>query len=133
MRSATATASPTEVTASPGLTGMPWRAKNCLPWYSNRSKGGAPVVGADAGGGFVHHRAGWRYYGRGRHPSQPRPVSPVAQSRGHAGRALLVAGAGVVVAIGIAFAVANLASRGTVDVRLGSDTFGDQDAEEIAD
>jgi hypothetical protein len=81
--------------------------------------------------------AEWRYYGRGRQPPQPRflpsPVSPVAQSRGHAGRALLVAGVGVVVAIGTAFAVARLASEGRVDVRLGSDTFADQDAEEIAE
>jgi hypothetical protein len=60
-------------------------------------------------------------------------VSPVAQSRGHAGKALIVAGAGVVVALAIAFGVAQLASRGSVDVRLGSDTFADQDAESAAE
>jgi hypothetical protein len=64
---------------------------------------------------------------------QGAPLSPVAQSRGHAGRALAVAGAGVVVAIAIAFGVAQLASRGRVDVRLGSDTFADHDAESAAE
>jgi hypothetical protein len=60
-------------------------------------------------------------------------VSPVARSQGHTGRALLVAGAGVVVAIGVAATLAVLANRGTVDVRLGSDTFAEQDAEEAAE
>ena len=60
-------------------------------------------------------------------------MSPVARSQGHAGRALLVAGAGVVVAIGVATALAVLANRGTVDVRLGSDTFEAGDAEDIAE
>ncbi|HET6954744.1 MAG TPA: hypothetical protein VFI47_30560 [Acidimicrobiales bacterium] len=60
-------------------------------------------------------------------------MSPVAQSRGHAGRALAVAGAGVVVALGIAVAVAVLANRGTVDVKLGTDTFVQQDAEDAAE
>jgi hypothetical protein len=60
-------------------------------------------------------------------------MSPVEQSRGHAGKALLVAGAGVVLALGIAFLVARMASQGRVDVRLGSDTFADQSAEEAAD
>jgi hypothetical protein len=59
-------------------------------------------------------------------------MSPVEQSRGHAGKALAVAGVGVVVALAIAFGVAQLASRGKVDVRLGSDTFADQEAEEAA-
>jgi hypothetical protein len=60
-------------------------------------------------------------------------VSPVEQSRGHAGKALIVAGAGVVLALGIAFLVARMASQGRVDVRLGSDTFSQQDAEEAAE
>jgi hypothetical protein len=60
-------------------------------------------------------------------------VSPVAQSRGHAGRALAVAAAGVVVAIGVAFGVARLANQGRVDVRLGSDTFSEQDADDAAE
>ena len=60
-------------------------------------------------------------------------MSPVAQSRGHAGKALAVAGAGVVLALGIAFLVARMASQGRVDVRLGSDTFADQSAEDAAE
>jgi hypothetical protein len=60
-------------------------------------------------------------------------MSPVAQSRGHAGKALAVAAAGVVVAIGIAFGVARLANQGRVDVRLGSDTFSQQDADDAAE
>lgn len=60
-------------------------------------------------------------------------MSPVAQSRGHAGKALIVAGAGVVLALAIAFGVARLASQGRVDVRLGSDTFADQSAEDAAE
>ena len=60
-------------------------------------------------------------------------MSPVAQSRGHAGKALAVAGVGVVVALAIAFGVAQLASQGKVDVRLGSDTFAQQDAEDAAE
>jgi hypothetical protein len=60
-------------------------------------------------------------------------MSPVEQSRGHAGKALAVAGAGVVLALAIAFGVARLASQGRVDVRLGSDTFADQEAEAAAE
>ena len=59
-------------------------------------------------------------------------MSPVARSQGHTGRALAVAAAGVVVAIGVAAALALLANRGTVDVRLGSDTFAEHDAEDAA-
>lgn len=76
--------------------------------------------------------AGWRYYGRGRDPSQVRIVSPVAQSRSHAGRALALAGLAVVLAVAIAFAVALLASRGKVEVRLGTDTFSQQNAKTAA-
>ena len=60
-------------------------------------------------------------------------MSPVEQSRGHAGKALAVAGVGVVAALAIAFGVAQLASQGKVDVRLGSDTFAEQDAEDAAE
>jgi hypothetical protein len=60
-------------------------------------------------------------------------VSPVARSQGHAGRALAVAAGGVIVAIGVAAALAVLANRGTVDVRLGSETFAEQDAEDAAE
>lgn len=57
---------------------------------------------------------------------------PVAQSRGHAGKALLVAGVGVAVAVGLAFAVAVLASRGKVDIKLGDDRFDAGQVESIA-
>jgi hypothetical protein len=60
-------------------------------------------------------------------------MSPVEQSRGHAGKALAVAGVGVVAALGLAFGVAQLASQGKVDVRLGSDTFAEQDATDAAE
>jgi hypothetical protein len=59
-------------------------------------------------------------------------MTPVARSQGHTGRALAVAAAGVIVAIGVAAALAVLANRGTVDVRLGSDTFAEHDAEDAA-
>ncbi|HET6663941.1 MAG TPA: hypothetical protein VFG94_06770 [Acidimicrobiales bacterium] len=59
-------------------------------------------------------------------------MSPVARSQGHTGRALAVAAGGVVVAIGVAATLAVLANRGTVDVRLGSDTFAEHDAEDAA-
>ena len=58
---------------------------------------------------------------------------PVAQSRGHAGRALLVAGIGVVVALGLAFAVAVLANRGDVQINLGDDRFEAGQVENIAE
>ena len=52
-------------------------------------------------------------------------MSPVAKrrGRGHTGRAVAVAVVGVVVALGTAFLVATLASRGDVQVRLGDDRF----------
>jgi len=58
---------------------------------------------------------------------------PVAQSRGHAGKALLVAGVGVVVALLVAFLVAQAASRGDVDIRLGDDRFEVGDVAQIED
>jgi hypothetical protein len=58
---------------------------------------------------------------------------PVAQSRGHAGKALLVAGIGVVVALGLAFAVAVLVNRGEVEINLGDDRFDAGQVESIAD
>lgn len=57
---------------------------------------------------------------------------PVAQSRGHAGKALLVAGVGVAVALLVAFLVAQAASRGDVDIRLGDDRFEAGQVESIA-
>ncbi len=57
---------------------------------------------------------------------------PVAQSRGHAGKALLVAGVGVAVALGLAFLVAQAASRGDVDIKLGDDRFNAGQIESIS-
>lgn len=58
---------------------------------------------------------------------------PVAKSQGHAGRALLVAGIGVAVALGLAFAVAVLANRGDVTINLGDDRFEAGQVENIAE
>lgn len=60
-------------------------------------------------------------------------MSPVARSQGHAGRALAVAAVGVALAVAVAFGVAILANRGSVDVKLGDETFEGQDAEDAAD
>jgi hypothetical protein len=60
-------------------------------------------------------------------------VSPVARSQAHAGRALAVAAAGVILVMGVAGGVAVLASRGDVDVRLGDETFAKQDASNLAE
>jgi hypothetical protein len=48
---------------------------------------------------------------------------PVQQTRGHAGKALLIAGVSVVLLLGLAFVVARLASRGDVEVHLGDPIF----------
>lgn len=58
---------------------------------------------------------------------------PVAQSRGHAGKALLVAAVGVAVAMGLAFLVAQAASRGDIEINLGDDRFSAGQVENIAD
>ena len=58
---------------------------------------------------------------------------PVAQTRGHAGKALLIAGVSVVLLLGLAFLVANLASKGDVDVNLGDDRFDAGAVGNIAD
>src|SRR3546814_13459050 len=58
---------------------------------------------------------------------------PVAQSRGHAGKALIVAGVGVAVALGLAFAVALLVNRGDVEINLGDDRFDAGQVESISD
>ncbi len=57
---------------------------------------------------------------------------PVAQTRGHAGKALLIAAVGVAVALGLAFAVAVLANRGDVEIRLGDDRFDAGQVENIS-
>ena len=61
-------------------------------------------------------------------------MSPVAKrrGRGHTGRAVAVAAVGVVVALGTAFGVATLASRGDVQVRLGDDRFDAGRTENLA-
>lgn len=59
-------------------------------------------------------------------------MSPVARSRartGHTGRAVAVAAAGVLLAVGLVFGVSVLANQGSVDVRLGDDTFVVDEAE----
>lgn len=58
---------------------------------------------------------------------------PVAQSRGHAGKALLIAATAVVLLVAVAFGVAALASRGDVTVRLGDDRFEAGQVESIAE
>ena len=57
---------------------------------------------------------------------------PVAQSQGHAGKALLIAGVGVIVALGLAFVIAQAASRGDVDIRLGDERFDAGQTERLA-
>jgi hypothetical protein len=61
-------------------------------------------------------------------------MSPVAKRRGggHTGRAVSVAAVGVVLALGTAFLVAGLASRGDVEVRLGDDRFDAGRTENLA-
>jgi len=62
-------------------------------------------------------------------------VSPVAKRRGggHTGRAVSVAIVGVAIALGTAFGVATLASRGDVEVRLGDDRFDAGRTENLAE
>ena len=48
---------------------------------------------------------------------------PVAQTRGHAGKALLIAGVSIVLILVVTFFVAQAASRGDVEIRLGDDRF----------
>ncbi len=61
-------------------------------------------------------------------------MSPVAKRRGraHTGRAVGVAVVGVSFALGTAFLVATLASRGDVEVRLGDDRFDAGRTENLA-
>ncbi|MGE3620378.1 MAG: hypothetical protein AB7L84_07945 [Acidimicrobiia bacterium] len=57
---------------------------------------------------------------------------PVAKSQGHGGKALLVAAAGVAVAMAVAFLVAQAASRGDVEIRLGDSEFNAGQVENIS-
>ncbi len=61
-------------------------------------------------------------------------MSPVARRPGgaHTGRAVLVALFGVVVALGVAYGVATLVSRGEVDVKLGDARFNAGRTENLA-
>ena len=44
---------------------------------------------------------------------------PVAQTRGHAGKALAIASVSIVLIVAVAFLVAQAASRGDVEIKLG--------------
>jgi hypothetical protein len=56
---------------------------------------------------------------------------PVAQSRGHAGKALLIASVAIVLIAIVTVFVALAASRGDVEINLGDDRFEVGEAEEI--
>ncbi|HET9770308.1 MAG TPA: hypothetical protein VFS16_05425, partial [Acidimicrobiia bacterium] len=58
---------------------------------------------------------------------------PIARSQGHAGRALLIAAAGALLTLVIAFGISVLDNRGRVEVRLGDDTFSGLKADDMAD
>ena len=58
---------------------------------------------------------------------------PVAQSRGHAGKALLIAAVSVVLLLSLAFVVAQAASRGDVEINLGDDRFEAGDVDNMAE
>lgn len=62
-------------------------------------------------------------------------MSPVArrQRGAHTGRMVITALVAIATALGVAFAVATLASRGDVDVRLGDDRFVAGSARDILD
>lgn len=62
-------------------------------------------------------------------------MSPVARrtNPGHTGRSVVLATLAVVAALGLAFFVANLASQGDVDVRLGDDRFNAGSARDVLD
>lgn len=57
---------------------------------------------------------------------------PVAQTRGHAGKALLIASVAVVLLLLVGWGVATLASRGEVDIRLGDERFEAGSVEKMA-
>lgn len=57
---------------------------------------------------------------------------PVAQTRGHAGKALAVASVSIVLIVVVAFLVAQAASRGDVEIKLGDDRYNAGQVESIA-
>jgi hypothetical protein len=58
---------------------------------------------------------------------------PVAQSRGHAGKALLIAGVSVALLLVVTWLVAQAASRGDVEIQLGDDRFEVGHVDALAD
>lgn len=58
---------------------------------------------------------------------------PVAQTRGHAGKALLVAGAAIALIAVVTVLVALAASRGDVEIRLGDERFDAGRTERLAE
>jgi hypothetical protein len=58
---------------------------------------------------------------------------PVAQTRGHAGKALLIAGVSVLLLLGLAWAVAVAANRGNVEIRLGDQEFDAGRVDDLAE
>ena len=58
---------------------------------------------------------------------------PVSQTRGHAGKAILIAGVSVVLLLGLGWAVAVLASRGDVEIRLGDEEFDAGQVDNLAE
>ena len=57
---------------------------------------------------------------------------PVAQTRGHAGKALAIASVSIVLIVAVAFLVAQAASRGDVEIKLGDERFDAGEVESIA-
>lgn len=57
---------------------------------------------------------------------------PVAQTRGHAGKALLIASVSVVLILVVTFLVAQAASRGDVEIKLGDERFNAGQTERLA-
>ena len=58
---------------------------------------------------------------------------PVAQSRGHAGKALIIASTSIVLILVVTFFLAQAASRGDVEIKLGDDRFDAGDTDEIGE
>ena len=57
---------------------------------------------------------------------------PVAQTRGHAGKALLIAASAVVILLVVTLLVAQAANRGDVELRIGDDRFDAGKVESMA-
>jgi hypothetical protein len=57
---------------------------------------------------------------------------PVAQTRGHAGKALAIASVSIVLILAVTFVVAQAASRGDVEINLGDERFNAGRSERLA-